>query len=240
MFFAIGCAGSGAEKITLTVSAAASLKDSLGEIGDIYSKKYPNITLSFNFGASGTLQQQIEQGAPADVFISAGKKQMNALLEKDLLLSNSNKDLLKNEVVLIAPLNSKIKGFEDLKMDSIKKVALGEPKSVPVGQYSEEILKFYNMYDDVVKKAVYGKDVKEVLTWVEGENAEAGMVYKTDAIISKSVKIVISAPPESHTLVTYPIGIVKATKYQKQSEDFSNFLFSEEAMAIFEKYGFLR
>ncbi len=224
---------------TLLVSAAASLKDSLNEIGELYTKNNPNIKITFNFGASGTLQQQIEQGAPADIFFSAGEKQMDALDKSDLLLKDTRKDILKNDIVLIAPTNSNLTSVDDLKLDSIQKIALGEPKSVPVGQYSEEILKYYNIYDETVAKAVYGKDVKEVLTWVEEENADCGIVYKTDAMVSSKVKIIGSFPEESHSKITYPASVIKSTKLESESKDFLNFLSSDDAKNIFTKYGFI-
>jgi molybdate transport system substrate-binding protein len=227
------------EAVTLTVSAAASLKDSMNEIKQLYTKEHPNVTITYNFGSSGSLQQQIEQGAPADIFMSAATKQMDALKSKNLLVNDTIKDLLKNDVVLIAPkASSNVTSFQDLASDKVKKIALGEIKSVPVGQYSQEILKNLKLMDKVSPKAVYGKDVKEVLTWVETGNVDAGIVYKTDALVSDKVKVIAAAPADSHKDVIYPAAVVKASKNQDAAKKFLEYLSGDEAQKVFEKYGF--
>lgn len=226
-------------KTTLTISAAASLKDSMNEIKELYVKENSNVAITYNFAASGTLQKQIEQGAPVDIFMSAAAKQMDELKNKNLMVNDTISNLLKNDVVLIAPKDStKVKGFEYLASDAISKVALGEPESVPAGQYGEQVLKDLNMLDKVKAKAVYGKDVKEVLTWVETGNADAGIVYKTDALVSNKVKIIATAPESSHDPVVYPVGVVKSSKNAEAAKKFLKFLSGEKAKAVFEKYGF--
>lgn len=232
-------AGKDNKPVTLTISAAASLKDAMGEIKQLYNKEKPNVTITYNFGASGTLQQQIEQGAPADIFMSAATKQMDALKSKNLLADDTIKNLLENEVVLIAPKDSStVKDFNDLASDKVKKVALGEPKSVPVGQYSQDVLTSLKIMDKVQPKAVFGKDVKEVLTWVETGNVDAGIVYETDAKISSKVKIVAAAPKDSHKPVVYPVALIKASKNADAAKDFLKFMSEDKAKAVFEKYGF--
>lgn len=226
--------------VTLTVSAAASLKDSMNQIKELYKKEHPNVNITYNFGASGTLQNQIEQGAPADIFISAATKQMDTLKKKNLLVNDTVTNLLKNDVVLIVPKNStNVKNFNDLSGDTVKKVALGEPKSVPVGQYSEEVLTNLKIMDKVKAKAVYGKDVKEVLTWVETGNADAGIVYKTDALVSNKVKVITAAPESSHKPVIYPAAVIKNSKNTAEAKDFLKFLSGDKAKTVFEKYGFV-
>ncbi|WP_411680660.1 molybdate ABC transporter substrate-binding protein [Clostridium thailandense] len=225
--------------VTLTVSAAASLKDAMEEIKQAYNKEKPNIKITYNFGASGTLQNQIEQGAPVDIFISAGTKQMEVLKQKNLLLNETVKNLLENEVVLIVPKDAEnITGFNDLSEDKVKKIALGEPKTVPVGQYSEEVLTNLKLMDKVKSKVVLGKDVKEVLAWVETKNVDAGIVYETDAKISNKVKIIAKAPKDSHKPVIYPGAVIKNSKNADVSIDFMNFVSGEEGKDILEKYGF--
>ncbi|APM40332.1 molybdate ABC transporter substrate-binding protein [Clostridium kluyveri] len=226
-------------KITLTVSAAASLKDSMNEIKELYVKENANAAITYNFGASGTLQKQIEQGAPADIFMSAATKQMDELKNKNLMVNDTIKNLLQNDVVLVVPKDStKVKSFEDLTSDTVQKIALGEPKSVPAGQYAEEVLTNLNILDKVKPKAVYGKDVKEVLTWVETGNADAGIVYKTDALVSDKVTIAATAPENSHKAVVYPVGVVKDSKNAEAAKSFLKFLSGDKAKAVFEKYGF--
>lgn len=229
-----------AEKpVALTISAAASLKDAMEEIKEAYCKDNINVTITYNFGSSGTLQQQIEQGAEVDLFISAAAKQMDALQEKALIVEETRKDLLGNRIVLVIPEDSAaVTTFEDLTGEKVQKVALGEPKSVPAGKYGAEALTKMNLLDAVSPKAVYGKDVKEVLTWVETGNADAGIVYKTDAKVSSKVKIVSEIPEEYHTPIVYPAAVIKSSKNEAAAKEFINFLCSSEAKPIFEKYGF--
>lgn len=227
------------KNITLTISAAASLKDSMQELQKLYATEKPNVKITYNFGASGTLQQQIEQGAPVDIFMSAATKQMDALKQKNLLVDDTIKNLLENNVVLIAPKDSsEIKDFADLAGDKVKKVALGEPKSVPVGQYSQDVLNSLKIMDKVQSKAVLAKDVKEVLTWVETKNVDAGIVYETDVKVSDKVKIVATAPSNTHKAVLYPVAVVKNSKNADAARDFLKFIESDKGKAVFEKYGF--
>lgn len=223
----------------LTISAAASLRDALNEIKPLYTQQKSSTTLTYNYGASGSLQQQIEQGAPVDVFISAGPKQMDALQQKGLLLDGTRKDLLKNQVVLIAPKDSTtVTGFNDLSSDRVKKIALGEPASVPAGKYAQEVLTKLKILNSVKPKAVYAKDVRQVLTYVEAGNADAGIVYLTDAKASDKVKVVANAPADSHSPVVYPIAVLKSSKNVDSAKDFEQFLSGNQAKAVFEKQGF--
>lgn len=229
-----------AKNITLTVSAASSLKDAMEEIKTLYSQEKSGVTITYNFGASGSLQQQIEQGADVDVFISAATKQMSALKEKSMILDETNKNFLGNKLVLVIPQDSSIVAdFKDLTSPNVKKIALGEPKSVPAGQYGEEVLTKLALLDTIKSKVVYGKDVKEVLTWVETGNADAGIVYATDAKTSAKVKIAAIAAEGSHTPVVYPAAVIKASKNGDAAKDFINFIYSDKAKPVFEKYGFV-
>ncbi len=226
------------EPVEILVAAAASLQNSMEELGKLYQAANPNVTVTFTFGSSGTLQEQIEQGAPVDVFMSAAVKQMKALEDKGLILDGTKKELLENKVVLIVPKDSKlgITSFEDiLKAPTI---ALGDPESVPVGQYAEEVFTSLNMLDDVKKQANYGKDVTEVLTWVSTGNADAGVVYATDAMSSDDVTVVAEAPEGSTSKVLYPAAVVKDTKVADAAKAFVDYLASDEAISVFEKYGF--
>lgn len=243
---AIGCnrvqeisGSSSAPTTELTVSAAASLKESLEAIQPLYIKEHPEVTLTYNFGSSGSLQQQIEQGAPVDVFISAAAKQMDALEKKDLLAEGTRQDLLKNELVLVvAKDNSNVNQFKDLTNDAVQKVALGEPESVPAGKYASEVLTSLNITDAVKAKAVYGKDVKQVLNYVATGNTDAGIVYKTDALNSNTVKIVETAAPNTHAPIVYPIAVLKSSKNLDAAKSFLTFLEGETATKTFEQYGF--
>lgn len=228
------------EPVELIISAAASLTESLNEIKTLYAQKAPQVKLTFNYGASGTLQQQIEQGAPADLFLSAGKKQMDALVSKQLIDSATAKNLLLNDLVLVVSADSKlsITKVEDLSKDEFKKLAVGTPESVPAGSYAKETLTYYKLWETLQPKIVLTKDVKQVLSYVETGNTEAGFVYKTDASSSKNAKIILTADPASHASIEYPIGVVKATKQPAAAKDFYNYLQTKEALDVFVKYGF--
>lgn len=226
-----------AEPVTLLVSAAASLTDAMADIEKAYQEEHSNVSFNFNLGSSGSLQQQIEQGAPVDVFISAAKGKMDALDEKDLIVKETRKDVLKNTLVLVvAKDNENIKSFEDL--EKAKTIAMGEPESVPVGKYATEALTSLNLVDKLKDKMVYGKDVRQVLAYVESGDAEAGLVYQTDANISDKVKVAAVADAGLHSSLVYPVAVVKDSKNQEEAKAFVDFLSSDKAKAIFEKYGF--
>ena len=224
----------------ITVSAAASLKDAMTEIKALYLAKEPNTNLIVNFGASGALAQQIQQGAGVDVFVSASTKDMTTLKDAQLLDDTTLKNLLGNEVVLIVPKDSTttINSFEQVVDPTITKLGLGEPTTVPAGQYAVDVFTFYNVMDQIKDKIVYGKDVKEVLTWVETGNVDAGVVYSTDAKASSAVKVVAIAPADSHKPIIYPAAVIKASKNPEAAKDFNDFLSSDAAKAVFVKYGF--
>ncbi|MDF2631975.1 MAG: molybdenum transporter, periplasmic molybdate-binding protein [Caproiciproducens sp.] len=228
-----------AEKVELMVSAAASLTDCMNEIKTAYAAEHPDTTITYNFGSSGSLQQQIEQGAPCDIFFSAGKKQMKALQDKSLVAADSVKDVLQNQVVLITPKNGrKIASFADLTAADIKKIGVGEPKSVPVGQYTAQVFEKMKLTDKLSSKLVYAKDVREVLSWVETGNVQAGIVYATDAKISDKVEVSCVAPEDSHDKVVYPLGIIKDSKHADAAKQFVDYLLGADAKKIFTKYGF--
>ena len=233
-----GCAGQ-TKPTELVIGAAASLQPALEELQSSYEKENPKIKLTFNFAGSGTLQQQIEEGAPMDVFFSAAVKQMDALEGEGYLLQDSKTELLKNEIVLVLPKDSQLKlsSFEDITKTSV--IAIGNPDSVPAGQYAKEIFDSLGIWDEVSAKATLGKDVTEVLAWVGSGEAETGVVYATDAKNSDAVTIAATAPIGSHSDIIYPVSVLKATKQETAARDYIQYLSSEEAKKVFEKYGFL-
>lgn len=228
------------EEIELFVSAAASLTDVLQEIAGEYKAIAPNVTLTFTFDSSGTLQTQIEEGAPADIFISAAQKQMDALEEQGLILSETRIDLLENKVVLIVPADaeSAVMSFEDVGTDAVSMVAVGG-ESVPVGQYTEQVFTNLGIWEDVQAKANYGENVRAVLTWVESGEVDCGIVYATDAATSDQVTVVCDAPEGSCDEVIYPVALIEGTKYQEEAQAFLDFLTSLNSTALFEEAGFL-
>jgi molybdate transport system substrate-binding protein len=231
--------GTPQSKTDLTVSAAISLKDSLDEIAQLYRAKHADVAIHFNLGGSGTLQRQVEQGAPVDIFISASPDQMDALESKGLILPGTRKDMVKNSVVLIVPKDKEgISGFEDLAKPEAKTIAAGEPQTVPAGKYAQQVLMHFGLYDKVKSKLVLGKDVREVLAYVATGNADAGIVYVTDAKISQQVKIVATAPDDSHSPIIYPLAVIKDSKNTAAAKEFAAFLLSPAARNVFKKYGF--
>lgn len=227
-----------AESSELLIAAAASLQNAMEEIKPLYEAA-EGVTLTFTYGSSGALQEQIEQGAPVDIFMSAALKQMKALEDSGLILEGSKKELLENKVVLIVPKDSTldIASFDDI--IKAETIALGDPASVPVGQYSEEIFTSLGILDQVKKKVTYGKDVTEVLTWIATGNADAGVVYATDAKSSADVKVIAEAPEGSVSKAIYPVAVIKDSKLPDAARAFVEYLSSEEAIGVFEKYGFL-
>lgn len=232
---------SSAKKTTnLVVSAAASLKDSLTAMQPDFEKNNPDIKLTFNFGSSGTLQQQIEQGSPADLFLSAGKKQMQTLVNKGLINSKDQRTFLANDLVLVVPADSQqtVASLQDLLSGQYKNLAIGIPETVPAGNYAKETLEYYKIYDQLVPKIVQGKDVTQVLTYVATGNADAGFVYRTDAMTTSKVKIALSIDPKSHDPIVYFEGIVKATQHRTAAARFYNYLNEQPATDQFMKNGF--
>jgi molybdate transport system substrate-binding protein len=225
---------------SLLISAAASLKEVLVEIQPLYQQSQPNVNISYNFGSSGTLQQQIEQGAPTDIFISADKKQVDTLEQKGLLVTGSRNIIAKNRLVLIVPKNAVgINSFYSLKDAKVKKIAIGEPRSVPAGQYAQQVLEKLKIWTEVKSKLVFANNVRQVLASVESGNADTGLVYATDAKISNRVKVVVTADEKYHSPIIYPLAVVKRSKNVNAAKEFSQFLSSNQAKAVFKKYGFI-
>jgi molybdate transport system substrate-binding protein len=223
---------------TLTVSAAASLKDALVDTETAYTQGHGKIAIANNFGSSGTLAAQIDQGAPVDVFISAASKPMDDLTASGLIIAGTRRNLLRNTLVLIAPLNSNLHDFQGLTDKSIRLIALGDPASVPAGQYGEQTLLSFHLWERLSAKFVLGKDVRQVLTYVETGNADAGLVYATDAQASGKVRVVATAPESAHDPIVYPVAVVKGSRNEEASRRFVEFLRSPIALAIFVKHGF--
>ncbi|MGM7634954.1 molybdate ABC transporter substrate-binding protein [Bacillus sp. Hm123] len=226
------------ESVELTISAAASLQNALNDIKAAYEKEHPNVKIIYNFGGSGALQQQISQGAPVDLFFSAAEDKYDQLVEEGMIEKDKGTDLLANELVLIVPKETEnnIQTFEDLK--EVEKLSIGTPESVPAGKYAKESLENLQVWKDVEQKIVYAKDVRQVLTYVETENVEAGIVYKTDAMVSTKVDLAATAKEETHTPIIYPVGVIKDSAHQEEAQNFYEYLQNSASMETFEKYGF--
>jgi molybdate transport system substrate-binding protein len=227
----------------ILVAAAASLKNAYEEeLIPMFQDKYPGVTVKGTYDSSGKLQTQIEEGLEADVFMSAAPKQMTALDEEGLIVSNNITSLLENKIVLIVPSDSDsgFTRFEDI--ENAESIALGDPASVPVGQYSEEALTSLGIWDKIQDKVSFGTNVTEVLNQVAAASADAGIVYATDAAsMADQVKVVAEAPEGSLAKkVIYPVAVVKNTANAEAAGNFVEFLKTDEAMKVFESYGFTK
>lgn len=226
------------ESKTITVAAAASLTEAFTEIQPLFKEK-ENIELEFTFGASGTLQKQIEEGAGIDAFISASEKNMNELLDEKLVDEKTVGTIVKNALVLISSKEeTNIKSLDDLKKIE-SRIAIGESETVPAGQYAKEALENLNLWDELFDKFVFGKDVKAVLSYVESGEAGAGFVYKSDAMGIDNINIVDEIDESSHTPIVYPGGVISDSKEKEAAKKFVEYLGTKEAKEILNKYGFV-
>ena len=219
----------------ITVSGAASLKDALREIGRAYQNSRPRTRVNFNFGSSGTLQKQIEQGAPIDVFVAASDTNLNALLRQNLADKHANFGLARGELVLIAPKGSGLRDLAGVK--SARNFAIGGP-GVPAGGYARQALRWYRMDAIVAPKLIYGKDVRGTLQLVASGNADAGLVYRTDALSSREVRIVSVLSPRSHAPIRYPMALLSEAPNAREGRDFVRFCKGAAVKTILRKYGF--
>ena len=230
-----GCHSS--QQVILTLSVAASLQDSITEVETAYRRDH-TIEFRNNFGASGTLAREIEQGAPVDAFISAGAKPTDQLAAEGLLQQETRADLLRNSLVLIAPTGSDLQSFEALKGHQVRTIALGDPASVPAGLYGKQALESLHLYEQLRARIVLAKDVRQVLAYVETGNADAGLVYATDAQLSHGVRVVAIAPENAHDPIVYPVAAIRSSQNQAAVRDFIAFLRSPAAREIFARHGF--
>jgi molybdate transport system substrate-binding protein len=225
----------------ITVSAAISLKNAFEEIGKLYESQNQHTKVMFNLGASGDLATQIKGGAPVDVFASAALKDMDELDNTGFVDKSTRTNFVSNSVVLIVPSSSKITltSFEELKKAEIKKIAIGNPNTVPAGRYADETLQYYKISDMIHSKLIFGENVRQVLDYVAQGEVDAGIVYSTDAMVRQhEVKIILTAPDASHKSIIYPIAVVKGTKNENAAKSFIALVTSDEGRKILSKYGF--
>lgn len=223
----------------LTVSAAASLTNAFNELAPKFEASKPGVTLRFNFAASGVLLQQIAQGAPVDVFVSADQATVTKGVEQKLFDADTKKDFARNTVVLIAPTQGgvDIKALADLSGPAVKRIAVGKLATVPVGRYTKEVLDHANLWATLEPRLVYADSVRQVLDYVSRGEVEAGFVYRTDAAVAADkVKVVLTA--DGHTPVTYPVVAVSDSKNKALARDFIAYLFTPPAQDVLAKYGF--
>lgn len=220
----------------VTISAAASTRDALEDVVDLFNEENPDVTIDMNFGGSGALKIQIEQGAPADIFLSANVNHFDDLDDDGFI--EERVMYLGNDLVLIEPSDAKTLSIIEELVD-VDLIALGTPESVPAGEYGKAALVYYEIWDDIEDNVVYAEDVRQVLQYVEVEEVDAGVVYRTDALTSDDVAIVDTFTEDSHDAIEYPLGLLTDGVDDEAVQAFYDFLQSDDALEVFEKYGFI-
>ena len=225
---------------SITVSAAASLKDVLARLGSDFQKANPNARLNFNFGSSGTLRAQIEAGAPVDLFIAADDANMNTLERARLVEPKSRLVLAGNRLALVVPFDSQLglRSFRDLARVDVSRIAIGAP-SVPAGQRAREVFERLGIWPQIEAKSVRGKDVRQTLGQVEQGNVEAGVVYLSDAATTDRVRVVAVAPRSFHAPIRYPAALVSGSKNRVLAARFLAFLSSSRAKSVWKAAHFV-
>ena len=220
----------------ITVSAAASLTNAFTELKTIFEKKHPGLTVFVNFAASNPLLKQIQEGAPVDVFASADQETMDKAEASKVIVPGTRKDFVRNTLVLIVPKNQKKpQKLEDLK--GMKRIAVGNPESVPAGRYARQALGKAGLWDTLTPNFVFGTNVRQVLDYVARGEVDCGIVYGTDAKKQEN-KVDIAMVLEGHNPVLYPIAVTSTGKNNKTGQAFVDFVLSEEGMSVLKKYGF--
>ncbi|HEX8070179.1 MAG TPA: molybdate ABC transporter substrate-binding protein [Pyrinomonadaceae bacterium] len=227
--------------VEITVSAAASLKDAFTELARLYEARN-EARVRFNFGASGVLQKQIEQGAPVDVFASAGARQMDELAAKGLVLADTRRDFARNALVLVVPADApaRLADFAQLAQASVRRVAVGNPQTVPAGQYTEQLLTNLKLWEPLRPKLVLAEDVRQVLDYVARGEVDAGVVYASDAAAAQDrVVVAARADPARHDAIRYPVAVVRDSHQTDAARRFVQLLLSPEGQAVLTRRGFL-
>lgn len=220
-------------KTTITVSAAVSLKAPLESIKKEYERTHENVEIKFNFGASGTLAEQINNGAPVDLFFSAAEDKVAYLKDNNHILHSDT--VLHNNLVIAS--NIPLQNIDDLKNNKFKKVAIGTPSIVPAGKYAKEALTHKLLFSAIERKIIYTKDVRQALTYVETGNVDASIVYKSD-VHHNNIKFIVPIKSDTHTPIVYPLAMIKNSKHHKETASLYDYLQSKESLKIYESYGF--
>jgi molybdate transport system substrate-binding protein len=225
----------------LVISAAVSLKEALEPIGRVFTQTRPGVSLRYNFGASGELQKQIAAGAPVDVILAAGRQPVDDLERAGLIVAGTRRVFAGNVLVALKPADSvlDIPGPSDLLDRRVQKVAIGNPKTVPAGQYAEESLRTLTLWERVRPKLVFGENVRQVLDWVVRGEVDVGVVYATDgAARLDRVRLAFAFPPDTHRPIAYVAAVVAASRHRDLAREFVESLTSREAQAALGRAGF--
>ncbi|GBE36654.1 molybdate-binding periplasmic protein precursor [bacterium BMS3Bbin07] len=241
VFLVVGGRNAGAAE-SLTVSAAMSLKNAFEDIGRVFEAKHGGVKVYFNFAGSGTLSRQIESGAPVDVFASASMRYMDEVERKGFIIGASRRNFAGNSIVLIVPSASgfQLSSLRGLLNEGIRRIAIGNPRTVPAGEYSEEALKHFELRDRLGDKLILAGNVRQVLDYVARGEVDAGMVYASDAgARPDEVKIAVEVPAGSHTAVLYPAAVVRGSDNTALAAEFIDMVTSEKGQKILRDYGFI-
>ena len=222
----------------LLISTASSLKEAMLAIEVEFGKVQPNTKLTFNFGSSGKLRSQIQQGAPADVFLSASVIDMDVLANEGLIIKETVMPFAENRLVLASLNHAESNDFTQLLMSTHETIAIGEPESVPLGAYTKQALNNLGLWEALKGKMIYAKDARQVLTYVESGNAGLGIIYFSDTKVSPNIKIISELPGGQHPII-YPAGIAEESKNREVAEAFLTFLTGKDGQKILEQYGFI-
>jgi molybdate transport system substrate-binding protein len=225
----------------ILVSAAISMKEAVETLGRQFTQGRPRVMLRYNFGSSGELQKQIEAGAPVDLFISAAQRQMDELEQKSLIVTGTRRVFARNVLTVIKPADSKldISKPADLAVARVQRIVIGNPKTVPVGQYSEESLKALGLWDQLQPKLVLAENVRQALDYVARGEVEAGFVYTTDVAVRSGAVVEAFRPAEdTYRPVTYPVAVVTGTKQLALAQAFIALLVSPDGRAVLTRLGF--
>jgi molybdate transport system substrate-binding protein len=241
LVWGLSCGLASAASPELLVSAAMSLKEVLTQLAGDFEKQHPDVKISLNFAGSGQLRAQIENGAPVDIFLAASVADMDGLAAKKLIVGDTRTTLAKNQLVLIKPKAAKmlLNDLADLKKNEVKKIAIGNPETVPAGRYARETLSFYKLYDQLQPKFVFGENVRQVLDYVGRAEVEAGFVYATDIRAdSDRVKVVQLISEKAHRPISYPGAVIQSSPRPDLAKNFLTFLASSENRKVWQSYGF--
>lgn len=241
LLFSAGCANQEESSDTdLLIAAASSLSDTLSELKQAFESEHPDKTLTLNYGASGKLSQQILQGAPVDVFLSADQKWMDRLAEEEMIVTGTRTDFIQNRLVLVSSQNTSfsITELSDLATVDTEQITIGDPDSVPAGNYAEQALRESGVWDDAKDKFVYTNNAQQTLTYIESGNTDIGIVYASDLEQSELVNTVFTIDENLHEPIHYPAAVTTSSQSREAAEAFIQFLQTDKAQSILQENGF--